>query len=65
MMTVVRLLARGAYAGLALFGAVVVVLGGASLRVSAAFWLVGMAAASAKDAWVGWRERGSSLRRLS
>jgi hypothetical protein len=64
-MRVLLLLARGAYAGLALFGAVVLVVGGASLRLSAAFWLVGIAAAWAKDSWVGWREQGSSLRRSS
>jgi hypothetical protein len=64
-MKVLLLLARGAYAGLALFGAVVVVLGGASLRLGTVFWLVGIAAAWVKDSWVGWREQGSWLRRSS
>lgn len=64
-MTVLLLLARGAYAGLALFGALVVVLGGASLRLGVAFWVVGVGAAWVKDSWLGWREQRSSVRRLS
>lgn len=64
-MTVLLLLARGAYAGLALFGALVVVLGGASLRLGVAVWVVGIGAAAVKDAWLGWRERRSSVRRFS
>ena len=41
-MSVLLLLARGAGAGLALFGAVVLALGGASLRLLLLFWALGV-----------------------
>ena len=41
-MRTVELIAHGAWAGLALFGATVIVLGGASLRLALAYWALGI-----------------------
>jgi hypothetical protein len=64
-MTGLVLLARGAYAGLALFGATVMALGGASSRLVVGFWAAGSLGVAVNDLWTARRMRRGAARRVS
>jgi len=61
---VTRLLVRGAYAGLAMLGAAVLGLGGASVRLTLSVWAFGIAVVGARQFWADWRSSHDEGRRL-
>lgn len=57
-------LARGACAGLALFGVAVMALAGGSPALVLAVWALGSIVVGVRDSWIAWRQRRAVGRRL-